>query len=85
MPQKNSLTFARLRMDSKKNFEVKPFPLESEFRVLSVRRRLHELSREEVEEFLTEALTIMAKLAHQVTQLRDHVKEIEGKIGDLDQ
>jgi hypothetical protein len=72
-------------MDSKTNFEVKPFPLESEFRVLSVRRRLHELSREEVEEFLTEALTIMAKLAHQVTQLRDHVKEIEGKIGDLDQ
>jgi hypothetical protein len=72
-------------MDSKKNFEVKPFPLESEFRVLSVRRRLHELSREEVEEFLTEALTIMAKLAHQVTQLRDYVKEIEGKIGDLDQ
>lgn len=71
-------------MDSKKNFEVKPFPLESEFRVLSVRRRLHELSREELEEFLTEALTIMAKLAHQVTQLRDYVKEIEGKIGDLE-
>lgn len=72
-------------MDSKKNFEVKPLPLESEFRVLSVRRRLHELSREELEEFLTEALTIMAKLAHQVTQLRDYVKEFEGKIGDLDQ
>ena len=72
-------------MDSKKNFEVKPLPLESEFRVLSVRRRLHELSREELEEFLTEALTIMAKLAHQVTQLRDYVKEAEGKIGDLDQ
>ena len=72
-------------MDYKKNFEVKPLPLESEFRVLSVRRRLHELSREELEEFLTEALTIMAKLAHQVTQLRDYVKEFEGKIGDLDQ
>jgi hypothetical protein len=71
-------------MDSKKNFEVKPLPLEAEFRVLSVRRRLHELSREEIEEFLTEALTIMAKLAHQVTQLRDYVKEIEGKIGDLE-
>lgn len=69
-------------MDSKKNFRVKPLPLESEFRVLSVRRRLHELSRKEVEEFLTEALTIMAKLAHQVTQLRDYVKQTEGKIGD---
>ena len=79
------MTFARLPKDYKKNFEVKPLPLESEFRVLSVRRRLHELSREELEEFLTEALTIMAKLAHQVTQLRDYVKEFEGKIGDLDQ
>jgi hypothetical protein len=72
-------------MDSEKNFEVKPFPLETEFRVLSIRRRLHELSREEIEEFLTEALSIMAKLAHQVTQLRDYVQQIEGKIGDLDQ
>jgi hypothetical protein len=71
-------------MDSKKNFEIEPFPLESEFRVLSVRRRLHELSREEVEEFLTEALTIMAKLAHQLEQLKDYVEEIEGKIGDLE-
>jgi hypothetical protein len=72
-------------MDSEKNFEVKPFPLETEFRVLSIRRRLHELSREEIEEFLTEALSIMAKLAHQVTQLRDYVEQIEGKISDLDQ
>lgn len=72
-------------MDFKKDFKIKPLPLESEFRVLSVRRRLHELSRKELEEFLTEALTIMAKLAHQVTQLRDYVKEVEGKIGDLDQ
>lgn len=66
-------------MDSQKKFELTPFPLESEFRVLSIRRRLHELSREELEEFLTEALSIMTKLAHQVTQLRDHVEELEGK------
>jgi hypothetical protein len=66
-------------MDSPKKFELSPFPLESEFRVLSVRRRLHELSRDELEEFLTEALTIMTKLAHQVTELRDYVEELEGK------
>ena len=72
-------------MDSKNNFEITPLPLESEFRVLSVRRRLHALSREELEEFLTEALTIRAKLAHQVSQLKDYVEEVEGKIGDLDQ
>ena len=66
-------------MDSPKKFEITPLPMETEFRVLSIRRRLHELSREELEEFLTEALSTMSKLAHQVTQLRDYVEEIEGK------
>jgi hypothetical protein len=42
---------------------------------------LHELSREELEEFLTEALAIMTKLAHQVTELKDYVEKIEGKTG----
>jgi hypothetical protein len=58
---------------------MSPFPIEKEFRVLSIRRRLSELSREELEEFLTEALSIMTKLAHQVTELRDYVQKLEGK------
>jgi hypothetical protein len=58
---------------------MSPFPIEKEFRVLSIRRRLGELSREELEEFLTEALSIMSKLAHQVTELRDYVQKLEGK------
>jgi hypothetical protein len=58
---------------------MSPFPIEKEFRVLSIRRRLHELSREELEEFLTEALSIMSKLSHQVTELRDYVQQLEGK------
>ena len=66
-------------MDSQDKFQMSPFPIEKEFRVLSIRRRLHELSREELEEFLTEALSIMTKLAHQVTELRDHVQQLEGK------
>jgi len=66
-------------MDSPKKFELTPFPLESEFRVLSIRSRLHDLTRDELEEFLTEALSIMTKLAHQVTQLRDYVEYLEGK------
>jgi hypothetical protein len=66
-------------MDSQDEFKMKPFPLEKEFRVLSIRRRLHELSREELEEFLTEALSTMTKLAHQVTELRDYVQSLEGK------
>jgi len=66
-------------MDSQKKFELTPLPVETEFRVLSIRRRLHELSREELEEFLTEALSTLTKMAHQVTQLRDYIEEIEGK------
>jgi hypothetical protein len=66
-------------MESPDNFQISPFPIEKEFRVLSIRRRLHELTREELEEFLTEALSIMSKLAHQVTELRDYVEKLEGK------
>jgi hypothetical protein len=66
-------------MDSDKKPEITPFPVEKEFRVLSIRHRLHELSREELEEFLTEALSITARLAHQVTQLRDYIEGLGGK------
>ena len=62
-------------MDSKNEFQLKPLPLESEFRVLSVKRKLNELSREELEEFLSESLVLMAKLAHQLRQLRDFTIE----------
>jgi len=66
-------------MEQPDNFQISPFPIEKEFRVLSVRERLHELTREELEEFLTEALSTMTKLAHQVTELRDYVNKLEGK------
>jgi hypothetical protein len=65
-------------MESDSKFNLDSFPIEKEFRVLSVRRRLHELSREELEEFLTESLVIMTKLAHLVEQMRDHIEGLEG-------
>ena len=71
-------------MDSEKNFEIQPLSLESEFRVLSVKKRLHELSRKELEDFLSESLVVMAKLAHQLTQLRDYIQYGEGKSERLD-
>ena len=67
-------------MEQPDSFQMNPFPIEKEFRVLSVRERLHELTREELEEFLTEALSIMTKLAHQVTELKNYVDRVEGKI-----
>jgi hypothetical protein len=66
-------------MDLPDPLRLTPLPIEKEFRVLSIRRRLGELSREELEEFLTEALSTMTKLAHQVTQLRDYILDLEGK------
>lgn len=71
-------------MDSEKSFEINPLPLESEFRVLSVKKRLHELSRSELEDFLSESLVVMAKLAHQLTQLRDYIQYAEGKSDHLE-
>ena len=73
------MNLRELRMDSPKKFELTPLPVETEFRILSIQQRLNQLSRKELEEFLTEALSTMTKLAHQVTQLRDYVEEIEGK------
>ena len=66
-------------MDFQSKLRIEPLPVEKEFRVLSIRRRLHELTREQLEEFLTEALSTMTKLAHQVTQLSEYVEKIEGK------
>jgi len=56
-----------------------PLPIEKEFKVLSIRRRLHELSREELEEFLTESLRLLTVMSHQMSQMRDYIYEIEGK------
>lgn len=60
-------------------FEMEPLPPEKEFKVLSIKHRLNELSRQELEEFLTEALSLLTTMAHQVTQMRDYIWEIEGK------
>lgn len=65
-------------MDSQSKFQTTPLPLESEFRIASVRSRLSELTREEIEEFLIESLSIMTALANQVTQMRKHIEKTEG-------
>jgi hypothetical protein len=64
-------------MDSPKKFELDPLPLEKEFRTLSIKRRLSDLSREELEDFLSESLSLLTKLTHQMTQLRDYIQEME--------
>ncbi len=67
-------------MDSESEFSIRPLSLETEFRLKSVCTRLHELTKEELLEFLEEALPTMVKLAHQVKQLKERLQELEGKI-----
>ena len=67
-------------MDSpKKKFKLKPLPIESEFRLLSIKHRIAELTRGDLEEFLVESLTLTMRLADQVKQFHAYVEKIEGK------
>lgn len=66
-------------MASSNDFYLKPLPIEKEFCILSIKQKLQYLSREELEEFLVESLSIMAKLANQATQLRERIDQLEGK------
>ena len=66
-------------MDPQKKFELKPLPIESEFRLLSIKQRIADLTRADLEEFLVESLTLTMRLADQVKQFHAHIEKIEGK------
>ena len=66
-------------MDPQKKFELKPLPIESEFRLLSIKQRIADLTREDMEEFLIESLTLTMKLSDQVRQFNAYIERIEGK------
>ena len=66
-------------MEKTPKFEIDPLPLEKEFKVQSVRARLYDLSREEIETFLAESLGILVKLADQTKQMKRYIDELEGK------
>ena len=66
-------------MDPQNKFELKPLPIESEFRLLSIKQRIAELTRGDLEEFLVESLTLTMRLADQVRQFHAYVENIEGK------
>ena len=61
-------------MEQPKKFKIDPITLEAEFKVMSIRRRLHELSREELEEFLSETLMLLTRLTSQTKQLRKYIE-----------
>jgi hypothetical protein len=66
-------------MDPQKKFELKPLPIESEFRLLSIKQRIADLTRKDLEDFLIESLAITMRLADQVRQFHAYVERVEGK------
>lgn len=66
-------------MDKTQKFELDPLPLEYEFKVESVKHRIHQLSKKELETFLGETLSLLAKVTHQTKQMRDHIEKLQGK------
>jgi hypothetical protein len=72
--QTSSLSCKLLLMD----FEVSPLPPETEFRVHSVKQRLYQLTREELEDFLIQSLTLMTKLTHQTRQMKKQLERRNG-------
>jgi len=66
-------------MDPQNKFELRPFPIESEFRLLSIKQRIADLTREDLEEFLVESLTLTMRLADQVKQFHAYIEKVEGK------
>lgn len=61
------------------DFEIPPVPLEAEFKISSIKHRLYQLSREELEELLVECISIMTKLTHQTRILKNHIAREQGK------
>jgi len=66
-------------MDSQKNFEISPLPLEKEFQVEYLKQNLHMLSREQLEELLSQSLSVITRLTHQTKQMMALIQEAQGK------
>jgi hypothetical protein len=66
-------------MENNQNFELNPLSLESEFKVQSVKHRLHELSRKDLELLLSDALDLLVKLTDQSKQMRSYIEKSLGK------
>ena len=62
------------------DFEIPPLPVETEFRVHSIKERLHQLTRKELEELLVESLSTLTQLTHQTKFLKGYILNVQGKI-----
>jgi len=61
-------------------FKIKPLTLESEFKVQSVKARLGQLSRKDLETLLSESLELLVSMTNQTQQMRTYIESLQGKI-----
>ena len=61
-------------------FKIKPLTLESEFKVQSVKARLGQLSRKDLETLLSESLELLVSMTNQTKQMRTYIETMQGKI-----
>jgi hypothetical protein len=61
-------------------FKIKPLTLESEFKVQSVKARLSQLSRKDLETLLSESLELLVSMTNQTKQMRTYIETMQGKI-----
>ena len=57
--------------------EIPPQPLEQQLRVEQLKRQLHILSREDLEDYTGQLLVLTSKLTHQAKQMATYIAEIE--------
>lgn len=57
--------------------DLQPQPLEQELRVEHLKRQLGLLSREDLEDYTAQLMTLTSKLTHQAKQMSIYIAEIE--------
>ena len=57
--------------------DLQPQPLEQELRVEHLKRQLKLLSREDLEDYTAQLMTLTSKLTHQAKQMSIYIAEME--------
>ena len=65
--------------------DLQPQPLEQELRVEHLKRQLKLLSREDLEDYTAQLMTLTSKLTHQAKQMSIYIAEMELGLQHYDQ
>ena len=59
---------------------IEPLSLETELRIVSIKRHIVRLSKEELVENLASAIETLTRMTHQTKQLLTHIDRLEEKL-----